>query len=278
MKAFLECVPCVLNQIIKILQKRPMSQKKRETILQDILARLSKIPASSVTPPDMTHEAYEVLRKHLGRQDYFKQEKEESNIEALRLVPKTVKTLHQALLYAIAGNIIDYGPDHKFDINKTIKKVLKKKLAPKHLNALKKRLKGPKKLLYICDNAGEIVFDKLLIEFLIKDYKLQITVAVKSKPVLNDAQIDDAKFIKLDKIVDVIESGSITAGTNLKKTNSKFNEIYEEADIIFSKGQGNFETLPHNEKTFFLLMVKCFHLAQATHLEYGEVVLWSKSS
>ena len=253
-----------------------INQKIRERILQDILVNLSKIPASSVTPPDMTHVAHSIVRKHLGKEDFFEEEKDESNREALKLVPKTVKTLHTALLYAIAGNIIDYGPDHKFDISKTIKKVLKKKLATKHFKALKKKLEDSRKLLYICDNAGEIVFDRLLIEYLSEEYELKVTVAVKSKPVLNDTLLEDAKLIKLDKIVDVIPSGSVTAGTSLDKTNAKFNKIYKEADIVFAKGQGNFETLPHNNKTFFLLMVKCTHLALATGLDYGEVVLWSK--
>ncbi|NQU17535.1 MAG: DUF89 family protein [Candidatus Saganbacteria bacterium] len=284
MKAFLECVPCVLNQIIKILRKKVKNQKKREKILLDVLRCFSTIQLSSVTPPELTHEGHSILRKHLGNKDFYKEEKEESNKEALALVPKLEKTirqsknkLHDALLLAIAGNIIDYGPEHKFDINKTLRLVLKKKLSGKQFNLFRKKIKGSKRLLYICDNAGEIVFDRLLIEYLIENYDLEVTVAVKSKPVLNDALIEDARFIKLDKFVGVIESGSVTAGTSLDKVNKEFKDAYDKADIVIAKGQGNFETLPHDKKIFFLLMVKCAHLALATNLKYGEIVLWSKS-
>lgn len=273
MKAFLECVPCVINQITKILNKRIKSVKKREEILKDILFQLSMIPITSITPPEINHEAYNILRKHLGNIDFFLEEKQESNKEAKKLVPKKTKDLGHALLYSIAGNIIDYGPTHCFDIKKTIKSVLKKKLSPKHLKNLKAKLKKAKTLLYICDNAGEIVFDKLLIDYVVSTFDLNVTVAVKSKPVLNDALLADAEFSEIEN---VIESGSVLAGTNLNAVSREFKRKYQESDIIIAKGQGNFETLPHDKKIFFLLMVKCFHLAKATGLKYGEVVLWSK--
>ncbi|OGC03319.1 hypothetical protein A2276_00150 [candidate division WOR-1 bacterium RIFOXYA12_FULL_43_27] len=277
MKAFLECVPCILNQVIKILQKKVKNQKKRDKIMQAVLARLSKVSPSSMTPPDLTYVAHQALKEVLGDIDYYKEEKKESNREALKLLPKLPDSLHDALLLAIAGNIIDYGPEHEFDIKQTLKDILHKKLSKKHITALQEKLKQAKNLLYICDNAGEIVFDRLLIEYLKKNYNLNITVAVKSRPVLNDALLSDAKIAGMDKVAAVIESGSVTAGTNLESTDKNFRKIYDRADIIIAKGQGNFETLPHNQKTFFLLMIKCRHLALATGLKYGEVVLWKKS-
>lgn len=283
MQALLECVPCVLNQIIKVLRKKVKNRAKRERILLKVLAQLSKIPPNSTTPPGLTHYGYEILRKYLGSQDFYKEEKELSNTQALKLLPelkaiikKSKDPLHDATLLAIAGNIIDYGPDHKFDVNKTIKKVLKTKISSKHFDSFRSKLKKAKNLLYICDNAGEILFDKLFMEYLLSKHKIKITAAVKSKPVLNDAMLPDANAIGLDQIAKVIESGSITAGTEVEKTSKKFQQVYKYADLVIAKGQGNFETLPHNEKTFFLLMVKCTHLALATGLKYGEIVIWGK--
>lgn len=279
MKAFLECVPCIINQIVKILQKKVKSQRRRDQVMQAVLARLSKVSPSSMAPPDLTHIAHQALKEVLGETDCYKEEKEESNKEALKLVPKIPTSLEKALLLAIAGNIIDYGPEHKFDINKTLKDVLNKRLSKKYLNKLREKLEGDDsnhRLLYICDNAGEIVFDRLLVEYLAANYDFKITVAVKSKPVLNDALLEDARISGIDKFADVIESGSVTAGTNLDSVNKKFKKIYDEAGLVIAKGQGNFETLPHNNKTFFLLMIKCRHLALATGFDYGEVVLWSR--
>ncbi|MFH1683662.1 MAG: ARMT1-like domain-containing protein, partial [Candidatus Margulisiibacteriota bacterium] len=201
------------------------------------------------------------------------------NREALELYPylkKVVKKAKDPLLMAIrlaiAGNIIDYGALAEFDIRKTVKEVLKKKFAVSDYKRFKKDLKKAKLLLYVGDNAGEIVFDKVLIEELIKH--VEIVFAVKSKPVLNDVLMADAKMVGMDKVVRVIPSGSDHAGTTVSKGTKEFKKLYRKADIVIAKGQGNFETMDQERQNiYFLLKTKCPCLARAFGLRAGDIIL-----
>ncbi|NQT30334.1 MAG: DUF89 family protein [Candidatus Saganbacteria bacterium] len=149
---------------------------------------------------------------------------------------------------------------------------MKKKFAVLDYKKFKQDLKKAKFLLYIGDNAGEIVFDKVLIEELIK--YVNVTFAVKSKPVLNDVLMADAKMVGIDKIVPTIESGSDFAGTIPAKGTNQFKKLYRSADMVIAKGQGNFETMDSEKKNiYFLLKMKCPCLAMASGLRKGDIVL-----
>jgi len=282
MKAFLECVSCIIRQTIEILYRVEKSPKRRKEILSAVIKKLAQIDIHQLTPPEATKFAHDVIQKMTGIEDLYKKPKIINNKEALELYPylkRLVKQANDPLLMAIrlaiAGNIIDYGALAEFDIKKTVKEAIKQKFAILDYKKFKKDIKKAKLLLYIGDNAGEIVFDRVLIEELIK--QVPVVFAVKSCPVLNDVLMADAKMVGLDKVVPVIESGSNNAGTPLKRGTKRFKELFQQADVIIAKGQGNFETLDCEKgNIYFLLKMKCPCLAKAYKLTKGDLILKAK--
>ncbi len=168
-----------------------------------------------------------------------------------------------AMKLAITGNIIDFGPKHEITKEMVLKKVYEAEnasLVIDRSNELYNKLKESKKLLYIGDNCGEIVFDKVFINYMKKEFPLlEITFAVRGKPAINDITIDDAIETGIDKIVKIIDNGDDAPGTIIEDVKDEFREIFYNSDIIISKGQGNYETLNDIDRddVFFLFMAKC---------------------
>jgi uncharacterized protein with ATP-grasp and redox domains len=279
MKAFLECISCIIRQTIEILYRTVPSDKKRRQVLAAVIKKLSRTNIHTMTPPEATQFAHKVIHKMTGIKDLYKAPKLQNNREALALYPylkKLVREVRDPLLMAIrlaiAGNIIDLGALAEFNIKRTIKDVLKQKFAVSDYKRFRRDLKRAKLLLYIGDNAGEIVFDRVLIEELVK--QVEVVFAVKSKPVLNDVLMADAKMVGMDKVVRVIPSGSDHAGTTVNKGTKQFKKLFKQADMVIAKGQGNFETMDQEKKSiYFLLKMKCPCLARATGYRAGDIIL-----
>jgi len=215
--------------------------------------------------------------------DPFKKEKANSNEIALALYeewkPKillSAKPFDLALRLAIAGNIMDYGANGNFNIQKTINAVLKAQFAIDHSKILKNRIKQANKILFLADNAGEIVFDKLFIETMMHNH---VIYAVKDAPVLNDVTIEDAIEVGMDMVADIISNGFDAPSTILNKCSKEFSEIFNSADLIISKGQGNFEGLMHQKdsRIFFLLMAKCDVIAEILNVEKGSFIIYNQT-
>ncbi|MEE8637716.1 MAG: ARMT1-like domain-containing protein [Candidatus Margulisiibacteriota bacterium] len=281
MKAFLECVSCIIRQTIEILRRIEKNEQKQRKVLAAVVKKLSKMDLNRMTPPEATKFAHDEIQRITGIIDLYKEPKRQNNREALRLYPylkRLVKRasdpLFMAIRLAIAGNIIDYGALAEFDIKHTVKDVLGKKFAASDYKRFKRDLKKAKLLLYIGDNAGEIVFDKVLVEELVK--RTEVVFVVKSKPVLNDVLMADAKMVGLDKVVKVIPSGSDHAGTTVSAGSSEFKKLYKKADMVIAKGQGNFETLDQEKKNiYFLLKMKCPYLGEVSGFKEGDIILKS---
>jgi len=284
MKAFPECVSCMIRQAIEILARVEKNPKKRQQILARVLKKIATVDLAKVNPPELTKVAHKIIHKMTGIDDLYEQLKKQNNKEALSLYPyaknlvkKAKEPLLMAIRIAIAGNIIDYGALADFNIKKTIQEVLNKKFAVLDYKKFKKDVKKSKLLLYIGDNAGEIAFDRILVEELVEFTK--VVFVVKSKPVLNDVLMADAKMVGLDKVVKVIKSGSDYAGTNPKSATKAFKTLYNMANMVIAKGQGNFETLDQEKKNiYFMLKMKCPCLAQSCHLSKGDIILQSSKS
>mgnify|MGYP003884294297 CR=1 FL=1 len=136
-----------------------------------------------------------------------------------------------------------------------------------------------KSLLYLGDNAGEIVWDKILIEELLDRFNIEIIYTVRGFPILNDVTMEDATFVGMDKVVKVISNGFDAPGTLLNRCSEEFLKKYEESDLILSKGQGNYESLSReNCAIFFVLQVKCPVIARDTHCHVGDLVLKAQSN
>ncbi|MGE4290028.1 MAG: DUF89 domain-containing protein [Salinivirgaceae bacterium] len=226
-----------------------------------------------------------ILNEHfceiIKNDDPFAYEKALSNQTALLLYrqwkPKTVDAVDPftlALRLALAGNIMDYGANIEINIQQTIQKALNTKLAIDHTAWLTRALKKANTVLYLGDNAGEIVFDKLFIETLMHPNLIYV---VKGAPVLNDSTLSDAFEINMEEVADVITNGDDAPSTLLENCSKEFIEAYRNADLIIAKGQGNFEGLMHqnDSRLFFLLMAKCDVIAELFNVPKGSLVVYN---
>jgi uncharacterized protein with ATP-grasp and redox domains len=210
--------------------------------------------------------------KKVGTADPFSLEKSNQNEKIMDLYPHLEKIVNAAAdpLYmtvklSILGNSMDLMvADTSITVENLISEKLKMPLSEENYSQFKQQLKASKHLLIFGDNAGEIVFDKLLIETIKKMHQLEITYVVRSVPTLNDATLKEAKSVGLDRIASVIENGidGPLPGTLLSRCSSKVNDLVRQADLIISKGGGNFDTLDEerkhlNKNISFLLLSKC---------------------
>jgi len=287
-KTYLDCVPCFFRQALegsRIVQATAKQQKK----IIDEFAR--KIPQISLkaTPPEIARIGYKLLRIVSFNGDPYQAIKQKSNRIALRLlgklknkVSRSKDRLLTAVELAIAGNIIDFGVKNNLNVQAELKKILaeENKVIHKqsifHYAEFRQALRKAGDILYLADNAGEVVFDRVLIEEIKKEYPdKNIYYAVKEKPVINDALFEDAKACGIDKTARLISNGTDAPGTILVLCSKEFKRIYRSADMIISKGQGNFESLSNEKRPiFFLFMVKCPVVAKETGCKMGNIVLF----
>ncbi len=277
MKANLECIPCFLRQALRAAKLSNIDDDTKETMLREVMHTLINENWRK-TPPELAHVAHRVVRKY-ARGDPYAHIKKESNDIALSLYPKLKKIvdnsedpLYTAVKLAIAGNILDFGALESFDLEDTINRVLSQKLRYDDYPLFVSKLKTANTILYFADNAGEIVFDKLLIETMRRIKNYRVTFVVKAGPIINDATIDDAKYVSLENVVD--EFRFITNGeVGVERNSPEVKKWIEEHDVVISKGQGNYEGLSEFRGIFYMLMVKCPVVARDVQAAVGDVVL-----
>ncbi len=262
MKTYLDCIPCFIRQGLEAARMVTDDDRVQLQVIKKIMNHLMSVELTS-SPPEISYHVHKIIRESTGSPDPYKKIKQSQNKFALGLYPKLKKLLDNsddrlltAIKLAIAGNVIDYGAAVRFDVESTIQKVLTTDFTINAYDKFKNYLSEANKLLYIGDNAGEIVFDMLLVEELINN-DLEITFAVKPGPIINDATLEDAHDIGLDRYAKLITTGAQTPGVVLESCSSEFIEHYESADMIIAKGQGNYEGLGAEPNLFKLLMVKC---------------------
>jgi len=230
------------------------------------------------------------LQQHINRKlsaitgigDLYHDEKMESNRQALQLYAKwkprveaSGDPLLLALKLAVAGNVIDYGAQDTFDLEATIQKVIETPFAIDHSALLRKQLAHSRRILYLADNAGEIVFDRLLIETINHP---NIALVVRGGPVLNDATKDDAMEAGIERVAEIIDSGLAIPSTMIDESSDELKSHFREADLILSKGQGNLEGLIslQDSRIFFLLMAKCDVMAEKLGIAKGSFVVMNQ--
>ena len=283
MKIYLGCIPCFARQAVEAAEMATTDSKLREKIVREALKIASVIPFDK-TPPHMGKEIHRIIRNTVGNNiDPYKYLKDKYNKKALEIYPKmkeivkkSKNPLETSVKIAIAGNIIDFGittTDSIIHLMDIVNETLNKPFAINHFVDFKKDLENSERILYLADNAGEIVFDRILIEE-IPNYKDRVTVAVKGHPIINDATIEDAKQAGLTEMVRVIENGSDAPGTILEECSKDFQKEVEKADLLISKGQGNYETLSETEyNVYFLLKAKCPVIAGDLVVNVGDIVI-----
>ncbi|MBN1621499.1 MAG: DUF89 family protein [Endomicrobiales bacterium] len=295
MKTYLDCFPCFIKQSLEFARLAGANEETQKKVIDKVARTLPKFVLTS-SPPETGRLIYRIVKKITGKNDPYKKIKEKSNKLALSIYGALKRKLTHsndrmltAIELAIAGNIIDYGAKNTLNIEEEIAKILKEEYKSiKDENkaifdyaGFKKALKKAKTILYLADNAGETVFDKLLIEEIIRmDKNKKIIYVVKEKPIINDALEEDAAACGLDKITEVMSSGLDTPGTILRFCNKYFLKEYKQADMVISKGQGNFEALSDSKRpVYFLLMAKCPVIAKhicslGSKCKVGDIILY----
>ena len=285
MRIFLDCIPCFVRQALDSARLATNDERIHEQVVREVL-RLAADLDMSQSPPAIGQQIHRLIRKLINNNDPYRELKQRFNRLALRLcveLEERVRTsedpLETALRLAIAGNIIDLGVKTSIkesDIERIIKDCLTADFDNQQIEEFRNAISQTGKILYLADNAGEIVFDRLLIEQMPAE---KVTVVVKGAPIINDATIEDAEFAGLTEMVEVIDNGSDVPGTILETCSQTFRERFEDADLIIAKGQGNYETLSDADKDiFFILKAKCPVIAGDLGCEVGEMILQRSKS
>jgi hypothetical protein len=217
----------------------------------------------TIPPPENAVHYYRLIAQRTGVVDPYATEKQESNSFALGLEPRTRELIQgeadpllAAVQFAINANVLDYGSQYQLDREVALASC-RQPLVVNHYPALQQLIATKSNILYLADNCGEIVFDKLLIEFLLAA-GCKVTVAVRQSPIINDANLEDAIACGLDRICPIITNGADVPGTPLTSCSEEFRRHFASADCIISKGMGNFECLSEvAAPIFFLFIVKC---------------------
>lgn len=283
MKLYLDCIPCYIRQV---LDAAKIVTNDRE-ILEHILRESLKIASNFDSKKNgllIQAQIHKTLKKLLPSIDPYRNIKKNFNLICLDLVDKLRKKIRDSsdsfetsLRISLAGNIIDIGPQHilnKTVILNAIKKALHQKIDKDKIYLLKKNIDKAEKILFIGDNAGEIVFDKIFIEEVFPTEKT--TYVVRGGPTLNDSTIEDAELVGMTQVVDVITTGLDMPSAILSLCSKEFINEYNKADLIIAKGQGNYEALSDEEKNiFFLLKIKCPVVVESFNSRYklGDIVV-----
>jgi len=261
MQTYLDCYPCFLRQALSAARRAGANEEQQFTVIQEVLKILSKIQLA-LTPPEIAILVHKIVRDKVGASDPYREAKVESTQKALALYPRLKALVNQsddplemALRISIAGNIIDFGVwDEIQDLDTVVNRVINQSLFINDIAPLKERLSNVDQVLFLGDNAGETVFDRVLIETL----PVPVIYAVKGGPIINDATMEDALAAGLGTCATLISNGADAPGTILSLCSDEFRKTFDTATLIIAKGQANYETLSEaGERVFCLLQVKC---------------------
>jgi len=284
MNTSLDCLPCLFRQTLDAVRRVSDDPALYERVVREVAGWVCTADLR-LPPPVMAQRMHRFLREVTGIADPYANAKTRDNALALSLLPELREQLAVspdplllAVRLAIAGNLIDLGPKHDLsaeEILRSIRQVLEEPFSG-DVETFRQAAENAEDILYLADNAGEIVLDRLLVEAL---GPARVTVAVRGAPVINDATIDDARAAGMHEIVRVISNGSDAPGTVLEECDAGFRERFAQADLVISKGQGNFETLSAAPRDIcFLLKVKCPVVASNVGLPLGtQALLWSRA-
>ena len=276
MKTYLDCLPCMMNQALRAGRMATNDEKKIKKLLDNVGGMMKDIHLESI-PPETGDIIYKEVSKITGVIDPYKKTKESNIQEALSLYPelkeivrKSDNKLLTAIRIAIAGNVIDLGVGKEFNIVEDPKEIMRQEFGILDFNEFEKHLEKANTILYLGDNAGESVFDKILIEELGKP----IIYVVRDIPVINDVTYQDAVDSGIDEVAEIISSGSSAPAVIPELCNKNFLEKFNASDMVISKGQGNYEGLSNvNRSIFFLLKAKCHVIANDLNVKENDIIL-----
>jgi uncharacterized protein with ATP-grasp and redox domains len=272
------CIPCIIRQAYNSSKLFTDGNKELQLkIIKEVCAEAAQI-GDDCSAPKFSKKMQLILEQYYGNGNPYEKIKEKNYKVAEKyylflkmMMDSSQDKFDTAIRIAIIGNIIDFAANPDFDIDYEINRMASNNIDLSSLKRFKEDYSKAETILYIGDNYEEAMFDKFLIKELLPK---KVVFAVRSKPILNDITLKDAKRLEINKLCEVIESGSTIAGTDLEEGTTEFLDIYHNADIVISKGQGNYESLINEtRKIYFLFKVKCEVIASRCGYEKGKGVL-----
>jgi hypothetical protein len=285
MKTSLECMECNVKQLIKVSSFVNASSDLQEIASRKMFKLLSEISFEK-TNPEIMGETWKLMLDVFKTNNPYKEIKSFYNTLLLdsyddikTIIEESDNLFMTSLKIAVIGNIIDFGARHKFrkeEVLERIKHYQEMNFAKDDSKRLQTGILEAKTILYIGDNCGEIVLDKLFIETIHKmNTDAHVFFGVRGGPVLNDVTIEDFNEVRMDEVATFISSENIVPGTVLKDSSPEFNTLFQTADVIIAKGQGNFESLSSvkRDHLYLLFMAKCDYVANLVGVDTMEFIL-----
>jgi uncharacterized protein with ATP-grasp and redox domains len=287
MKTYLDCLPCLMSQALRAARAATDNEEIQRQVINAVAGMIPEF-SLGLKPPEIAQQGYRLIRQITGNNDPFHQAKVEANHTALALWPQMKQLVEQsadqlftACRLAILANSIDFGPNFEHGGIEAVIEEAATCSIPLSVNDYDQfwnSINSSRSLLYLGDNAGEIVFDRLLIEEIHRVRELETCFVVREKPVINDITVDDALAVGMNRVARIVSSGSDAPATILSQCSAEVQQLYHSADIIIAKGQGNYESLENEPgNIFFLLRAKCPLVAERFGVSVGDCVFKQKA-
>lgn len=275
------CIGCIINQSVRVADAIHASESLSNELTSTV-TQMSKTFSYEDTPPEIASYVYEKMAQIANKTDLYDEVKEISTKKALSFVgllrekiENSTDKLLTATKIAVAGNVIDLAAAVEFDLEEELEKIFDTHFAHNDFDLLKERLKSSKKVLLIGDNVGEHIFDYIYIQTLKEIYPdIKYFYMVRGNPIINDVTMKEAKEAGFDQICELVDSGVNTPGFVYNRANGYSKDLFDSADLIISKGMGNYECIspPKRENICFLLKVKCGVVAASLKKEIGDII------
>ena len=281
MKIAEECVGCIINQSLKVADALA-ADKNLTKQLSSTVEQMSKEFSFELSPPEVASDVYEKMAQIAQKEDLYDEVKELSTQKALSFVPllkeKLVGSEDKLLIatkIAVAGNVIDLAAAVEFDLKEELEKIFYTEFSHNDFYLLTQKLQKAQAVVVLGDNVGEHIFDYLFIEVLKELYpQVHFSYMVRGNPIINDVTLKEATEAGFDKLCELVDSGVNTPGFAYSRANSYAKKLFDEADLIISKGMGNYECLSpsHRKNICFLLKVKCEVVARSLGESIGDII------
>ncbi len=282
MDLYADCILCNQRQVQEVMRAFTGDEDLIWKVSLAVADAMSKLPRQ-MRPAQATSIAFRIMKEMTGVDDPFREMKQRHNAVAVSLYPalkamvrESPDPLLMAVYVSIAGNIIDVSTMGDLDVRAEVERVLKKSLTIDYYPSFKEEVKRAQSILFVGDNAGEVVFDRVLGEEIGPD---KITYVVKGGPIINDATLEDALAAGMEQVTRVITTGDDSVGVDFARASPEFMAAYEDAELVISKGQGNFESFgvaAHH--LYFLLQAKCAAVAREFGVPRGSFILMERDA
>jgi uncharacterized protein with ATP-grasp and redox domains len=260
-----------MNQTLKSAKLLEADDATAKRML-DETARILMRYDLNATPPEIAKDTYAAVARISGEEDPIARAKEAATKAALRVDTSKIRTLHDALKFALVGNVIDFGAQRELDMDETIRRAFAETFAVDDFSQFEKELAAAETLVYIGDNTGEHIFDKVFIQAIKQRYDVEVYYFVRGKPIINDVTVKEGAY--LADVASIVDTGVPTPGFDLRFANEASKRLFQRADIVLSKGMGNFESLYDvcGRTVYYLFVVKCDVVSNAIGYPVGSLI------